>query len=320
MVAPPPRPSAARQGRYSGSAPDQFVQAPATQVRLPLQFAHVPPSMPQAFFAVPGLQVPPVQQPPQVVASQRQVPPMQYEPTPHGEPVPQPQVPLVRHESARTGSHSTHALPFVPHESGLFDLQTPNSQQPAAQVVDEHVGAEHMPPSHRPLPQETHAAPPPPQRIGVLPVWHCPLKQQPVGHVVESQKEVTQPPSWQLVLPPHEPHAAPPAPQLLGEVPSWQIPCASQQPFGHVVELHAVTQDLCWQLPLAQVWHSAPPVPHAVFWLPPRQTPFWQQPAQFDGPHASSHVPASQVLVHVEHAVPPVPQVNRSVPGTQMPP
>jgi hypothetical protein len=108
--------------------------------------------------------------------------------------------------------------------STLFAAQTPNSQQPLGQVVEEQVGAVHMPPSQPPLPHEMHAVPPPPQRIGVSPAWHWPLKQQPLGQVVESQTDATQPPSWQLVLPPHEPQVAPFAPQLLGEVPGWQTP------------------------------------------------------------------------------------------------
>jgi hypothetical protein len=82
----------------------------------PVQFAHVPPSAPQAFFAEPTWQVPlPAQHPLQLEPSHTQAPPMQCSPLPQGLAVPQPQVPVVRQVSAFTGSHTVQAPPARPH-------------------------------------------------------------------------------------------------------------------------------------------------------------------------------------------------------------
>jgi hypothetical protein len=88
-------------------------------------------------------------------------------------PAPQPQLPFALQVSVFKGSHAVQTPPLVPHVARERVWQTPFEQQPVAQLADEHpVAAEHMPPSHMPLPHETQAAPPAPQRFEVLPAWH----------------------------------------------------------------------------------------------------------------------------------------------------
>jgi hypothetical protein len=88
------------------------------------------------------------------------------------------------------------------------------------------------------------------------------------------------------------------------------------------LHIAVVTQVPALQVvPAPQAMQAAPAVPHAVFWLPARHTPFWQHPV--------GHVVASQpwlqrwlthVVVHVAHAPPPVPHAPAASPARQTPP
>jgi hypothetical protein len=67
----------------------------------------------------------------------------------------------------------------------------------------------------------------------------------------------------------------------------------SQQPCAQVVALQV---DVTTQAPAVHVvpaphaTHAPPAVPHALLWVPGRQTPFWQHPV--------GHVVASQAWLH----------------------
>jgi hypothetical protein len=91
----------------------------ALHIAEPEQSAHAPPSAPHECFDVPVAQVPfEVQQPAQVVLSQRHVPPTQCWVAAQGLPIPHPQVPLARQVSAFCGSHTVQAPPLTPQLAG----------------------------------------------------------------------------------------------------------------------------------------------------------------------------------------------------------
>ena len=118
---------------------------------------------------MPGAQLPLlVQQPAQVLLSQRHTPPMQASPEPQALPLPQPQVPFDRQPSVLSGSQALQVPPLVPQLGQAVVSHTPKRQQPVGQLVDEHATT-HMPPSHMPLPHETQVAAPAPQRWAVSP-------------------------------------------------------------------------------------------------------------------------------------------------------
>lgn len=85
-------------------------------------------------------------------------------------------------------------------------------------------------------------------------------------------------------------------------------------PFGSqvllFVQLEPVGLSASVQLPLeqtafeGQLKHWFPKMPHAVCWLPGRQTPFWQQPVHVAGEQED---PASKTKAQVplEHTEPP---------------
>jgi hypothetical protein len=88
-------------------------------------------------------------------------------------------------------------------------------------------------------------------------------------------------------------HDAPPVPHVAVVIPVWQVPVMSQHP-AHVEGPHAAgAQNPIWQdSPLvAQSAQATPSSPHAVFWAPSAQTPFWQHPAHEAGPHKGMQVP-----------------------------
>ena len=113
----------------------------------------------------------------------------------------------------------------------------------------------------------------------------------------------------------------PGAPQLLPEVPGWQVPTESQQPVGQVVALQmAATHTFIWQVPEPQDWHVTPFFPQASVLVPPRHTPFWQQPPEHVvASHRRSQTWLVQVVAHCEQATPPVPHAPASVPAVHTP-
>lgn len=140
-------------------------------------------------------------------------------------------------------AHAAQAAPAAPQEALDSDPYAshvplvPPLQQPAAHVLASH---EHMPAatSHRPLAQETHAAPP-------LPHWEpdcdaygtqtLPL-QHPFAHDVASQVHapVVLLHSWPVV---HAPQAAPAVPHVVLDSDAYGTHVLPlQQPFGHEVE------------------------------------------------------------------------------------
>jgi hypothetical protein len=73
-----------------------------------------------------------------------------------------------------------------------------------------------------------------------------------------------------------------------------------------------------------QLWHAAPPEPHAVSTKPASQTPAASQhPEQLDGPHAAGvtqELPAQTwPPVHGAHAAPPLPHAAFCVPVAHTP-
>lgn len=290
----------------------------------PPQLRQVPASTPQACLVVPPWHWPAaVQQPAQVVLSQRHTPPTQCRPLPQGLPEPQPHSPLVvRQVSALSGSQTVQVPPPLPQVVTEGDWQAPLSQHPEAQVAAEQVTAPQVPATQVALePHCTHAPPSAPQLPGAVPATHTPLAQQP-AQLVLSQTVVRQPPSAQppvgQVL-----QVAPPAPQALAEVPAWQAPLASQQPPGQLVASQVgATQAFSRQVPAPQDWHISPLVPHAVSWLPPRHTPLWQQPeAQVVGSQGLLHawLVQAELAEHWLQATPPVPHAAGAVPATHTP-
>jgi hypothetical protein len=116
--------------------------------------------------------LPPLQHPPaQLVPSQTQLPARHRLPTEHSAFVPQRQLPLELHESARDGSQPLHAAPPVPQSrtvAGLTQvapLQQPAAQLPALQPV--HAWAVQVP-----APHEAHVAPPVPHSVASVPALH----------------------------------------------------------------------------------------------------------------------------------------------------
>jgi hypothetical protein len=152
----------------------------ASHKQWPLVVSHVRP-VPQAAHATPpaphevsfslasASQVPLLQQP--VHAT----PPQVHEPMEHD-------APLV---------HAAHVAPALPQEvplcaaNGSHEPVGPPEQQPFAHDVASQM---HAPALHsRPVPHAAHATPPLPHcpLLCDVPSRHCPLEQQPLGHVVE---------------------------------------------------------------------------------------------------------------------------------------
>jgi hypothetical protein len=68
----------------------------------------------------------------------------------------------------------------------------------------------------------------------------------------------------------------------------------------------------------AQVTQAVPPVPHALFAVPPTHVSPWQQPlGQVDALQVAMHCVPLQTcaLVHVAHCAPEVPHAPEVVPG-----
>lgn len=152
---------------------------------------------------------------------------------------------------------------------------------------------------------------PPTQRCPVLQADFVPQPQLPVARQVSATRE-----------PRHEVHAAPALPHVV-RVEGRQV-SPSQQPAGQVlrvqVETATQTPPSAEQVePEPHEVHERPPAPQSEVVLPVRQTPEAQQPAQFDGPHGSTHALLLHVVAQVAHATPPVPHAAAVVPVWQNP-
>lgn len=116
------------------------------------QSMHAPPLTPQAEPLVPGLQLEPLQQPPQVVPLQTQTPPehacplAQAAPVPHRQTPPELQLSEVVAEQLVQAEPELPQLPVVGGATQVFP-----EQQPPGQLTPSHT---HTPPEHRwPAPQ-----------------------------------------------------------------------------------------------------------------------------------------------------------------------
>lgn len=258
---------------------------------------HAAPPAPQLVAVGGETQVAPLQQPlGQLAALQTQTPPTQRWPTTHIPFAPQRQPPPV-HESARAGSHATHAAPLVPHWPSDGVAQVPPVQQPLAQVAAEQPSQawlEHV------EAQVEQAAPIRPHCAAVVPAWQRPMaSQQPDGQLVASQTHAPPEHRWPIWQAAPAPHAQAPevqrsdlashAAQLMPDAPHAVVDCAA-----------ALTQVLPEQQPVAQLAAVQVQVPLA-------QT----CPGAHAAPVPQRHAPVVQALVapvQAAHAAPPVPQ------------
>lgn len=94
-------------------------------------------------------------------------------------------------------------------------MQVPPWQHPVGQLVASQLPV-HEPPSHWPAPHDSHAAPERPHDRLDCAVTHMAPMQQPFGHVVALQVDVTQTPPLQAVAP-QSAHARPPMPHVDGD-------------------------------------------------------------------------------------------------------
>jgi hypothetical protein len=159
----------------------------------------------------------------QEVASQTHAPPTQCWPAAHAAPLPHAQLPPLLHESARTASHATQAVPVapaVPHCESDCAWHTPPTQQPSGHDEESQTqplpvqccpAAQAAPVPHLQVPpvqesdscasQATHEAPPVPH-VPVPDVVQVVPLQHPVGQDIASQTHC--PPRQRCP----EPHAA----------------------------------------------------------------------------------------------------------------
>lgn len=96
------------------------------------------------------------------------------------------------------------------------------SQQPLEQVAALQPPTQ-VPPVHVPPLQFAQRAPSVPQAVSRVPGWQTPLRQHPLGHVVELQLVLTHWPPVQAFAP-QLMHAPPPVPQALAAVPGRHCP------------------------------------------------------------------------------------------------
>jgi hypothetical protein len=147
-----------------------------------------------------------------------------------------------------------------------------------------------------------------------VPSSHSLFLQQPLQPGPHGGRQTRAWQTWPLAV--QSTHAAPPVgPQAKSWVPVTQV-FPEQQPFGQLPGPQACG----WQAPLwqtlpgwfAQFWHSAPPPPQAVFWLPTAQMSPTQHPAHGVGALQSlpgTQLPAEQTSFtpHPRHASPLAP-------------
>lgn len=148
---------------------------PASQK--PVQLAHVAPPAPHDAAVVPARHCEPLQQPAQVPWSHRQAPASQYWPATHAAPPPQPQRPLLRHESVSFVTQLTQAAPDLPHSAGVGGVTQPPlaSQQPLPHETGVQAPTHAPAVQLAPPPHAVHAAPPLPHAAGVVPAMHTPF-------------------------------------------------------------------------------------------------------------------------------------------------
>jgi hypothetical protein len=288
-------------------------QVPAGHVSLAGHAVHALPPVPQNVVVVPVSQTPePLQQPvgheagPQVGAWQ--APPL--------------------HVSV--AGHTVHAFPPVPHPVVLV----PDSQKPrASQQPMGHVEGPHVMPLQTPAEQEspgghgTHALPPVPQAVVLVPVSQFPrLSQHPVGQLAGLQVTPSQAPAVQLSPGGQASQAFPPLPHAVVLVPVSHTPEPLQQPVGQVEPLQGGgSQVPPVQLsPDGQTMQASPPRPHPVVLVPDSQKPRGsQQPVgHVIGLHAGPlHAPPEHESPGGQgrHAFPPVPHAVVLLPDSQLP-
>ncbi len=175
------------------------------------------------------------------------------------------------------------------------------------------------PPQVWPLLHSTHALPPLPHALVLVPATQVLPLQQPDGHACALQPDTQLVPlhDWPL---PHALHAAPPVPHDAPDVPGRHT-LPLQQPDGHVCALHVGVA----QAPLVQLWpllhstHALPPLPHVAVELPGRHTLPLQQP---DGHVCALHAGVTQTpAVHdwpdaqLLHCAPLPPHADVVLPG-----
>jgi hypothetical protein len=133
--------------------------------------------------------VEPTQQPlGQEPLSQTHDPPWHTWPIPQAGLDPHVQAPLAEHVSAEVALHALQATAPTPHVMNADGWHVEPEQQPIAQLVDVH--PLQAPPGVQVcgLGHDSHAPPPLPQSLVVLPFWQTPLaSQQPVGQDVALQ-------------------------------------------------------------------------------------------------------------------------------------
>jgi hypothetical protein len=289
------------------------LQAPPTQVSVDGQVAHVAPPVPQNAVVVPASQIPVLSQQPvgQLAALQGgglQVPALHVSPVGHAvhvaPPVPHAleldpvsQKPSVSqhpvghvmalhatptHAPARhasPGGHGSHGKPPAPQAEVLVPAShlPALSQQPVMHVRGLHVRPSQAPVRQAsPVGQASHACPPLPQAVVLVPGWHVPdPSQHPVGHVETLHGVVVQVPPLHVSPVGQDVHALPPVPQAEVLVPVSQKPSASQHPFGQLVALHVVPLQIppVQVSPVGQGRHAPPPVPHAEVLVPDSHLP-----------------------------------------------
>lgn len=232
-------------------------------------------------------------------------PPTQRWPAAHTAPPPHRQSPLT-HESARNGSHATHAAPGSAHALGPIGTHVEPEQQPLVHVIAHPA---QTPPAHVSAPQFVHAEPPAPHSACAVPSSQTSPSQHP-GQLAESHTQ--RPPAQRCPLahcapPPHVQappvhasasagshamHTSPPVSHARSHAARHTSP--SQHPVGHDAALH--TQPL--------TWHSCPGA-HAGS-VPQRHVPSPAQALERDGSQAT-HVEPAEPHIDVErviHALP----------------
>jgi hypothetical protein len=274
----------------SPATPQADVQLPAEHVGVPApQGMQVEPPVAHAPFAVPGAQLPPLQQPPLHAVSlvPRQPPP-------------------------QTCVLVLQASPGLPP---VATWQSDDALHPQVSVVGSHCA---------PLAVvQTAQVPDPPHAVGWLPATQAPPEQQkPALHAPSApapQAEVHAPPAQVGVPALQVPQARPVAPQAPFAVPAMQVEPEQHPPWHAWVASHAVEQT--WLLPQAscagqsaELLHPQDdPFSHTWPFVDVRQSVHAPPPV----PHASPAIPVTHAFVDEQqpplHAVVPVPHVAEHV-------
>jgi hypothetical protein len=148
-----------------------------------LHVKHDAPGIAQ-FAADSGVHAVPLQHPlAHDVESHTQRPPAQRCPSEQAGLPPQVHLPAAEQASAELDEHAAQVAPAMPHVAKVEPLQVVPLQQPSAQAqLGQTPAAQGSPPGHW-----EHARPALPHALGVLPGWHNPPAQHPLGQEVASQ-------------------------------------------------------------------------------------------------------------------------------------